>query len=203
MIGENNLDTAKWVHEHLNPGSLPGPVHLERFSRRNLAKLFHILGYETGAEIGVAEGRYSKMMCDHNPGVKLLCVDTWQRYRGNPRGGPQSQHDSNYEIAQRILAPFNTTIVKSFSMDAVRDVPLGSLDFVYIDGNHTFDFVMRDIIEWGRRVRKGGIVSLHDYYHFRGAGVVEAVNAYVLVHGIKEWFLTNERKEKSAFWVKQ
>jgi len=197
------LDTPRWVHRNLNPGNLSSPVHLEKFSRRNLAKLFRILGYETGAEIGVAEGRYSKMICDHNPGVRLLCVDTWQKYSGNSRGGPQSQHDRNYEIAQRILAPFDTTIVKAFSMDAVNNVELESLDFVYIDGNHAFDFVMQDIIEWGKRVRKGGIISGHDYYHFRGAGVVEAVDAYTLAHGIAQWFLTNESKEKSWFWVKQ
>lgn len=178
-------------------------MHLERFSRRNLAKLFCILDYATGAEIGVAEGRYSKRMCDLNPGVELLCVDTWQKYSGNRRGGPQSQHDRNYDIAQRILAPFDTTIVRAFSMDAVRNIELESLDFVYIDGNHDFDYVMRDIIEWGRRVRRGGIISGHDYYHFRDAGVVEAVDAYILAHGIEEWFLTNESKEKSWFWVKR
>ncbi len=203
MIGGSSLNTTKWVHNHLNPNGLESPVQLERFSRRNLAKLFRILDYKTGAEVGVAEGRYSKMMCDHNPGVRLLCVDTWNRYRGNQRGGPQRQHDRNYGIAQRILAPFDTTIAKAFSMDAVRDVGLESLDFVYIDGNHNFDYVMQDIIEWGKRVRRGGIISGHDYYHFRDAGVVEAVDVYAYAHGIKEWFLTNERKEKSWFWVKR
>ena len=202
MIGGSNLDSRKWVHKNLNPSNLPSPVWMEKFSRRNLAKIFHVLNYKNGAEVGVAEGRYSKMMCDHNPGLHLLCVDTWQKYQGNHRGGPQSQHDRNYRIANRILEPFGATIVQAFSMDAVKDVAPDSLDFVYIDGNHNFDYVMQDIIEWGKRVRKGGIISGHDYYHFRDAGVVEAVDAYALAHGVKEWFITNERKEKSWFWVK-
>jgi hypothetical protein len=88
-------------------------------------------------------------------------------------------------------------------MDAVRDIELESLDFVYIDGNHSFDYVMQDLIEWSKRVRRGGIVSGHDYYHFRNAGVVEAVDVYTHCHGIKEWFLTNEQKSKSFFWVKR
>ena len=196
------MDTYRHTHDHLNLGNLPSPVHLAKWSRRNLAKWFRLLGYKTGAEIGVAEGRNSKQMCEQNPGVRLLCVDPWLKYRGNRRGGPQEQHDRNVKIARRILAPFDTKIVQAFSMDAVRDVPMESLDFVYIDGNHGFDFVMQDIIEWSRRVRKGGIVSGHDYYHFQAAGVVEAVDAYVLAHDIREWFLTNERKEKSWFWVK-
>lgn len=197
------MDTYKYTHNRLNPDNLPSPVQLEKFSRRNLAKWFRVLGYKTGAEIGVAEGRYSKMICDQNKGVNLLCVDIWQKYAANPRSHPQVEHDRNINITRRILEPFNVEIVQAYSMDAVRDVPIGSLDFVYIDAHHGFDFVMQDIIEWGKRVRRGGIISGHDYYHFRGAGIVEAVNAYTLAHGIKEWWLTNERKEKSWFWVKR
>lgn len=201
------MDTRKYTHNKLNPDDLPSPVQLTKFSRRNLSKWFRVLGYETGAEIGVAEGRHSKQMLDLNPGLHLLCVDTWAKYRGNPRGGPQTQHDRNFAIAKRILTPFNTEIVQAFSIDAVRDIPLESLDFVYIDGNHSFDWVMQDIIEWGKRVRRGGIISGHDFYKFRAAGVIDAVYAYTKVHGVKEWFITNEdwqgrHKECSWFWVK-
>jgi hypothetical protein len=179
------------------------PLQLEKFSRKNLAKVFGLVGFKRGAEIGVAEGRYSKVICDLNPGVNLLCVDPWIKYAENPRSHPQSEHDRNIAITRRILAPFDAEIVKGYSMDVVRTVKPESLDFVYIDAHHGFDFVMQDIIEWGKRVKRGGIISGHDYYHFRGAGVVEAVDAYVLAHGIKEWYLTNEKKEKSWFWVKR
>lgn len=202
-MGESPVNAVKWTHRNLNPGDLSSPIQLEKFSRRNLAKLYRILGYSCGAEIGVAEGRNSKMICDHNPNVYLLCVDIWEKYPENPRSHPQAEHDRNIGIVRRILKPFNTTIVQAYSMDAVRDVAMESLDFVYIDAHHGFDFVMQDIIEWGKRVRKGGIISGHDYYHFRRAGVVEAVDAYTRAHGVKEWWLTNEKKEKSWFWVKR
>lgn len=197
------MDTYRYTHRHLNPGNLPSPVRLEKFSRRNLSKWLGILDYKTGAEIGVAEGRHAKQMCEQSQGIKLLCVDTWERYRGNPRGGPQSQHDRNYGIAKRVLKPFDCEIVKARSLDAVRDVPMESLDFVYIDANHGFDWVMTDIIEWGKRVRRGGMISGHDHYTFRGAGVIEAVDVYIQMHNVKEWFLTNEKKEKSWFFIKK
>jgi hypothetical protein len=197
------LDAASYTHRKLNRGNLPSPIHLEKFSRKNLAKLFGVLECRTGAEIGVREGKHAKRLCELCSGVHLLCVDAWEYYPAGRRSRPQAEHDRNIEIARRVLAPFNAQIVQAYSMDAVRDVPLESLDFVYIDGNHGFDYVMEDLIAWGRRVRKGGIISGHDYYHFRGAGVVEAVDAYVAAHGIKEWWLTNEKKEKSWFWVKR
>ena len=197
------MDTAKWVHKYLNPGNLPAPVKLEKFSRRNLAKLFCTLGYRYGAEIGVEKGRYSTQLCLQNPGLHLLCVDAWVQYPGYIRAVTPDKFAYQMEITKERLAAYDVEIIRAFSMDAVRDVEPGSLDFVYIDGNHAFDYVMQDIIEWARRVRPGGIVSGHDYYRFRGAGIVDAVNAYTYAHGIKEWFLTNESKAKSWFWVKR
>ena len=198
------MNEAQWVHDHLNPQGLPSPVRLEKFGRRELVKLYHTLGYMRGAEIGVAEGRHAKQLCDYNPGVYLLCVDPWIRYVGNPCDGPQKQHNRNIGIAKRILEPFDCEIIQAFSMDAVKGVELDSLDFVYIDANHAFEFAMMDIIEWARRVRSGGIVSGHDYWPLvRDGGVVQAVDAYVLTHGVEEWFLTSEDKQKSWFWIRE
>jgi hypothetical protein len=86
-------------------------------------------------------------------------------------------------------------------MNAVRDFSYGELDFVYIDGHHGFDYVMQDLIEWSKVVRPGGIVSGHDYYRFRWAGVVPAVDAYTHAHQIHEWFITDE-KETTFFWAR-
>jgi hypothetical protein len=171
------------------------------FTRANLADLFAASGYTLGAEIGVADGRNSLTLCQAIPGLRLLCVDPWQKYRQNPRGGPQEQHDRNYELAQERLAAFDVTFVKATSMVAVRNVPMESLDFAYVDGHHSFDWAMQDLIEWSKRVRPGGVVSGHDFYHFKWAGVVEAVDAYTKAHGITDWNLCDER-EPSFWWLK-
>ena len=84
------------------------------------------------------------------------------------------------------------------AFDAMPDV---SLDFVYIDGDHSFDHAMLDLILWSRKVRPGGIVAGHDYYRFRGAGVVNAVDAYTTAHQIHEWFLDDQR-ETTFFWAR-
>jgi len=51
-------------------------------------------------------------------------------------------------------------------------------------------------------VRKDGVVSGHDWYRFKNAGVVEAVEIYTHMHRINEWFLTDE-KTPSFFWAKE
>lgn len=176
------------------------PIIVPKFKRKHLSKLFRDMGFKKGAEIGVAVGKYSEYLCKFNPGVELISVDPWSSYSEDPRR--IRKHEENYQESQKRLAPYGATLMRMMSMDAVRDIPPESLDFVYIDGNHMFDFVMQDIIEWSKRVRPGGIVSGHDYYRFRNAGVVEAVDVYTKMHKIRQWFLCDERPA-SFFWVKQ
>jgi hypothetical protein len=178
-------------------------VHRVRpgFTRRDLARLFRDRGYKRGAEIGVADARYSLTLCETIPDLHLLCVDPWLAYKENPRGGPQSQQSGNFALAKQRLAPFDATLVRAFSMDAVQDVPLASLDFVFIDGHHGYDYVFNDLAGWSDRVRSGGIVAGHDYYEFKWAGVVEAVNDYTKIWNIQDWQLCDER-EPSFWWTK-
>jgi len=171
------------------------PVRIRTLTREGLVKQFGQFGLLRGAEIGVDRGHFSEYMLKYVPGCTLLCVDPW---RWKLRG------ESRYQSTARRLAPYGerATIIRKYSFDAVRDVPDGSLDFVYIDGDHTFDYVMTDIIWWATKVRLGGIVAGHDYYRFRGGGVVPAVDLYTQQHGITKWFLTDE-KEATWFWCKE
>ena len=194
------MDTAQSLRERfwlgMNPSVCP-------FSRNGLYKLFRDFGFKRGAEIGVSIGINSKAMCTYIAGLELLCVDPWDivldDYRSRTRG--RERLASYYEQAAQRLKPFDCQLARMTSLEAVRLVRWESLDFVYVDGAHEFDYAITDIVEWSKRVRPGGIVSGHDYLHFSGAGVVEAVDAYVKKHPINEWYLTNENVP-SWFWVK-
>lgn len=176
------------------------PVQLP-FKRSGLSRHFKKMGLKIGAEIGVADGRHSLVLCKNIPDLQLYCIDPWDTYRGNPWGGGRNKQHRNYQLAQERLSGYNVHFVRDFSSNVATDWDGPKLDFVYIDGNHKFDFVMQDIILWSRLVRKGGVISGDDYYHFSGAGVVTAVNAYIEAHNIKEWFLTADRTP-SWMWVK-
>lgn len=167
-------------------------------TRLDLVEIFKLLEFKSGAEIGVAEGRFSKVMLDTVPGLRLLCVDPWQQY------GRISQRicDERYTRAVHTLSGRNAEIMRLSSLAAAQQVPAASLDFVYIDGDHTFDAVMLDILLWAPKVKPGGIVAGHDYYEFYQAGVISAVRAYTQAHGIGAWYLTKE-KEASWLWVKR
>lgn len=186
------------------------PVKLRASRHRELLDLWRELGYQTGAEIGVEEGRYSEEICRALPGVKLYCIDPWQAYNRYADHVSQEKLDGFYATTiERLITKnhFNVQIFREASLNAVKGFAPSSLDFVFIDGNHHFDFVMQDIIQWAQIVRPGGIVAGHDYKPEGQEktpipfGVIEAVNAYTVAHKISPWFVTRGDKCPSYFWI--
>ena len=200
-MGIVDIDLHKHFPEWMYEDQI-SPVRLKGFTRVNLAALFGELGFKIGAEIGVAEGKFSLVLCQNAPGVELYCVDLWAPYRRGKRlMKDQKMQDWALDQAHEKLDAYGAKFIRQPSWEAAQTFQDGQLDFVYIDGDHTFDHAMMDLILWSRKVRKGGIVSGHDAYRFRGAGVVDAVSAYTHCHQIHEWYVCDER-EVSFFWEK-
>jgi hypothetical protein len=65
-----------------------------------------------------------------------------------------------------------------------------SLDFVFIDGSHEYEDVKEDIYYWYPKVKRGGIISGHDYTNY--PGVKKAVD---------EFFNPGEIKVVKSYWV--
>jgi len=173
------------------------PRLLKKGTRNDLGIVCHRLGYKVGAEIGTRKGIFAESLCQQHPGLHLYCIDPWMAYNYVS----QRRQEQIYPHAVERLSAYNATLVRKTSMDAVDDFSDESLDFVYIDGNHKFDFVMCDLICWSKKVRQGGIVALHDYRPGEWAGVVAAIDAYTASHDIRPWYVTRET-EPTAFWVR-
>ena len=156
-------------------------------NRTGLYRYFASLGFKVGAEIGVQAGRNAQVMLDNIPGLKLYLVDP---YRDNPdtRKWGEETHRRIKRRAHRRLDGKNIEWIEDFSLNASLQIPNESLDFVYIDGDHSYDYVMMDMQLWSRKVRKGGIVSGHDYHYLKSKHgtfrVVDAVDDFVRAHRI-------------------
>ena len=95
-------------------------------------------------------------------------------------------------MTHRRMRGKDVIFLETFSADAAKEVADDSLDFVYIDGMHLYDFVMMDIILWSKKVREGGILSGHDYTKHRDlVEVVRVVNDYVREHRINPLYITD------------
>jgi len=145
-------------------------------------------GMKVGAEIGVEQGLFSEIICQHNPGIRLYCIDAWQAYKGYRDHTRQEKLDRYFNETIERLKSYNCHIMRKWSMDAVKDFEDESLDFVYIDANHDFKHVAEDIAEWSKKVKRGGIVAGHDYVRNRSSiecQVKDVVDAWGHAYGIK------------------
>jgi hypothetical protein len=200
-------DTLAYILEKFKPElgrHFPCKLHASRWG--GLTGLFAELGFKTGAEIGVEQGKFSESLCRANPGVWLACIDPWQTYTRYLDHVSQPKLDGFYHEALARLAPFGCEIIRKYSMEAVRQFEPLSLDFVYIDGNHEFEYVVNDIIEWSKVVRPGGIVSGHDYRRDKADRipfhVIQATQAYADAYKITPWFIFTKDSASSWMWVK-
>jgi len=174
-------------------------------TREKLAEYFVELGFKVGAEIGVEQGVYTKVLC--KAGLEIYAIDAWQSYKGYRDHVNQKKLNGFLEKTKERLTSYNCHIVKKFSMDAVKEFYDESLDVVYIDANHSFPNIAQDIWYWSKKVRKGGIVSGHDYSIALGklglnaCHVKYVVDAWVKANNI-ELFTTKERNP-SWFYIKE
>lgn len=197
-MNAHNTTKAIWKKFHVHPGDNLPFEGWWNSTRETLYELWGEIGFKTGAEVGVRMGTNAIEIFKRVPDVKLYCIDPWNAYLKVT----DERQDSYYQKCIRVLTGKNAELIRKTSMDAVSQFENESLDFVYIDGRHEFDYVMEDIVFWLPKIKKGGIISGHDYYHFYQGGVVQAVEAYTIGNNIKAWYITRE-KEHTWFWVKE
>ena len=208
--------TLDFIQKRLNLDlTQKSPIEIPDFGRDTLAYLFAELGFKKGVEVGVQEGKYSKILLDANPGVELFGVDPYVPYRWYRDFTRSETINKHYEAAHALLDGYpNYTFIRKMSTDAVNDFKDGSLDFVYLDGNHEFMHVAQDISLWQKKLRPGGILSGHDYIKRpmpTATHVYQVVNSYTSAYEVKPWFILGRQakdeglirdKERSWMWVK-
>ena len=124
-----------------------------------------------GAEIGVWEGAFSADILEIAKPEEFVMIDPWDLLADTPpHTHTHRKHSDRVAMAEMhaaVLARFsalpNVTIRKGFSTDVLASYPDNYFDWVYIDGNHLYDFVRRDVEMSLCKVKSGGIIAGDDY----------------------------------------
>lgn len=127
----------------------------------------------TGVEIGVFMADSSQMMLRHCQFLYL--IDPCEPYEGNPDNDYFSIEEGIHKKLERSTGRYE--FIRGLSHEVHDRIP--EVDFAFIDGNHTYEYVSRDIGIYWLHVRRGGLISGHDY----GSGfpgVVQAVTEFSL-----------------------
>lgn len=168
------------------------PITLNHFGRRTaFIQMLRERGARLGVEIGTDHGQYAQQLLEGIPYLQLYCVDPWLPYtEGNSVHGEEEMEQIYKEAYDRVVCR-GGTLIRETSMEAVENFEDDELDFVFIDGNHTYEHALEDITEWSKKVKPGGIIAGHDYKAdpTRKYGVIEAVQNYTKENHIAPWFI--------------
>jgi hypothetical protein len=98
---------------------------------------------------------------------KVYAIDPWEGFYqyGDKKDQyfDQDMIDVEKEFDENIKQFNNIQKIKSKSELVYDQFADHSLDFVYIDGCHTYDAVRRDLTIWIPKVKKGSYFGGHDY----------------------------------------
>ena len=109
--------------------------------------------------------------------IKLTGVDS---FLIGDQPDPNSPDDPNrYSEALRFTEPVNSVvnIIKGDTHDVHSQFPDESIDFLFIDANHTYEDTMKDLELWYPKVKVGGLICGHDYEH-PWPGLMKAVDEF-------------------------
>ena len=127
-------------------------------------------------EIGSHMGESTMMFASSNIFSEIHCVEPFEGYE---KFNDENNYDWNFIQEQfNINTRFFDNIIlhKDFSYNIVNNFEDESFDFIYIDANHEYEHIKRDIEMYLPKLKKDGIFGGHDYNEEHWLGVVQAVN---------------------------
>jgi len=120
-----------------------------------------------GCELGVCRGYNIRYLLDRLPNVnKMYAIDQWKPYAESETTYVDQKIVNEWkEIAFSTLEPLKNRvhIIEKSSADAANDVRDNSLDFIFIDGDHSYNAVLFDCSTYWSKVKLGGLFSGHDW----------------------------------------
>jgi len=123
------------------------------------------------AEVGTWEGDFSYDLLKYTTCQKLFCVDPYKHFtEGEYPDGmnrlTQAEFDTKFLTVNQRFHEFGprAEFVRMESVQASTYFPENFFDFVYIDGNHDYEYVKQDIRSWWPKVKVGGWLCGDDVY---------------------------------------
>jgi hypothetical protein len=151
-----------------------------------------------GAEVGVWEGDMSAKLLHQVHPKKLFLIDPWKfdpQFADSLFGGGSAKSQADMDVVwQKVCKRFATEIAQGVvsvhrcsSVEFASSVDTEALDWVYIDGNHAYEYVQEDLRSWYPKVRPGGLVVGDDYDRpdaWWDDGVTKAVKEFVKTEAV-------------------
>lgn len=141
-----------------------------------------------GVEIGVERGLGSDWLLSNLSFKKLYGIDPYLPYSDPDvhHSNDENQAESNKQAALQLLAKYsNFELIQKTSDDAVTQFEDSSIDFIFIDGQHTYEQCKKDILNYYPKVKTGGLFAGHDFNYAPGVSRAVSELAFTLFKDIQ------------------
>ena len=126
-----------------------------------------------GCEVGVHRAQNASVILQQRPDLQMHLVDMWSTNDRYIKSGDaiakrsQSQRNNDYQSAKQTIAFAQDRVMLHRGQSAAEAGEFSdrSLDFVFIDADHSYEGCKTDIVAWLTKVKPGGWIGGHDYGH--------------------------------------
>lgn len=171
----------------------------------NIINEYH---YKNVAEVGIGYGTHAKQILKNTSIDKLYLIDPMKYY---PNDGfandimntvpiiQNNQFNELYDCINTYLYDYKEKVVwfrKESTSITMDEIPDQSLDCIFIDGNHEYQYVLDDLQFWIKKVRPGGQILGDDYWM---TDVAKAVHDFEKIADKPVDFLTLPNNDYKIF----
>lgn len=149
------------------------------------------------AEIGVWKGKNAEYLLDMLDIDKLFLIDPYETYDEYPsKLSDNEQLSASHKMAHSRLDEYaNISWIEKFSSEAIGEIDR-RLDYVYVDGNHHYEYVKSDIKNYYSLLKEGGMIAGHDANYI---GVAQAVTEFAIENELQPHF---EAQHSDWYFIK-
>jgi hypothetical protein len=180
-----------------------------QFGYRHLfPKLLDATNSKVICEVGVQWGNNLFNMVHNSNVSEAYGVDIWRNTENkaeNDIGLSQEEQEKIYKHVTSVADSSNNRIkiIRDYSYIACDKFTDKYFDLVYIDGDHSYEGCLRDMMCWWNKVKDGGILSGDDYVLATTSvgvkfGVIQAVNEFVSKYNLRGCFFNTAGKDNKG-----
>ena len=141
-------------------------------SAKRLLLLSLMPNQSTCAEIGVWKGHFSEAIVQFIAPQELHLIDPWlfqpnypERLYGGKIAKSQEDMDKIYfDVSSSFASNENVVIHRKKSQDCVEKFQDRFFDWIYIDGDHSYEGVRADLDLWYTKIKDCGFMTGDDFF---------------------------------------
>lgn len=147
-------------------------------SRLEMLRELNLNDPKVSVELGVDQGEFSRFVIDQLQAKRHFMVDTWATERFNEA--------KMNEVEQKFADEINlgkAKIIREESINAATLFSNSSVDFCYVDTDHSYAQTYAELLAWAPKIASGGVLAGDDF----SVGNPKSGISYGVIHAVLDF----------------